>query len=143
MAEWMCDKDTCVSSNDADAANCSACGELRPLVPVEIVGPAQVAEGKGDDGPVEADGDVLPPGGAEGILAQAAGAEAGAEEKEAAAGAAGSGGGSRPRKTLPRMDPEEALRAFAESVGMSVDAAGCRRGGQWDSPLGCPWACAS
>ena len=28
----------------------------------------------------------------------------------------------RPRKTLPRMDPEEALRAFAESVGMPVDA---------------------
>ena len=52
--------------------------------------------------------------------ARAAGAEA--EEKEAAAGAAGSGGGSRPRKTLPRMDPEEALRAFAESVGMPVDA---------------------
>jgi len=48
--------------------------------------------------------------------------EGGAEEKEAAAGAAGSGGGSRPRKTLPRMDPEEALRAFAESVGMPVDA---------------------
>ena len=49
-------------------------------------------------------------------------AEAEAEEKEAAAAAAGSGGGSRPRKTLPRMDPEEALRAFAKSVGMSVDA---------------------
>jgi hypothetical protein len=48
--------------------------------------------------------------------------EGGAEEKEAAAGAAGSGGGSRPRKTLPGMDPEEALRAFAESVGMPVDA---------------------
>ena len=48
--------------------------------------------------------------------------EEGAEEKEAAAGAAGSGGGSRPRKTLPGMDPEEALRAFAESVGMPVDA---------------------
>jgi len=31
-------------------------------------------------------------------------------------------GGSRPRKTLPGMDPEEALRAFAESVGRSVDA---------------------
>jgi hypothetical protein len=45
-----------------------------------------------------------------------------AEEKEAAAGAAGSGGGRRPRKTLPRMDPEETLRAFAESVGMPVDA---------------------
>ena len=52
--------------------------------------------------------------------ARAAGAEA--EEKEAAAGAVGGGGGSRPRKTLPRMDPEEALRAFAESVGMPVDA---------------------
>ena len=51
--------------------------------------------------------------------ARATGAEA--EEKDAAAGAAGSGGGSRPRKTLPRMDPEEALRAFAESVGMPVD----------------------
>ena len=46
--------------------------------------------------------------------ARAAGAEV--EEKEAAAGAAVSGGGSRPRKTLPRMDPEEALCAFAESV---------------------------
>ena len=52
--------------------------------------------------------------------ARAAGADA--EEKEAAAGAAGGGGGSRPRKTLPGMDPEEALRAFAKSVGMSVDA---------------------
>jgi hypothetical protein len=52
--------------------------------------------------------------------ARAAGADA--EEKEAAAGAVGGGGGSRPRKTLPRMDPEEALRAFAESVGMPVDA---------------------
>ena len=51
--------------------------------------------------------------------ARAAGAEA--EEKEAAAGAAGGGGGSRPRKTLPGMDPEEALRAFAESVGMPVE----------------------
>ena len=48
--------------------------------------------------------------------------EGGAEEKGTAAGAAGNGGGSRPRKTLPRMDPEEALRAFAESVGMPVDA---------------------
>ena len=48
--------------------------------------------------------------------------EGGAEEKEAAAGAARGGGGSRPRKTLPGMDPEEALRAFAESVGMPVDA---------------------
>ena len=57
-------------------------------------------------------------GGGGGVLDQVAGAE----ETEAAAGAAGSGGGSRPRKTLPRMDPEEALRAFAESVGMSVDA---------------------
>ena len=57
-------------------------------------------------------------------------AEAEAEEKEAAAGAAGGGGGSRPRKTLPRMDPEEALRAFAESVGMSIDAMwdGVKRG---------------
>ena len=45
----------------------------------------------------------------------------GAEEKETAAGGAGGGGGSRPRKTLPRMDPEEALRAFAKSVGMSVE----------------------
>ena len=45
----------------------------------------------------------------------------GAEEKETAAGAAGNGGGSQPRKTLPRMDPEEALRAFAESVGMPVE----------------------
>ena len=56
--------------------------------------------------------------------------EGGAEEKETAAGAAGSGGGRRPRKTLPRMDPEEALRAFAESVGMSVDAMweGVKRG---------------
>ena len=54
-----------------------------------------------------------------GAGARAAGAEA--EEKEAAAGAAGSGGGSQPRKTLPGMDPEEALRAFAESVGMPVD----------------------
>jgi hypothetical protein len=53
-----------------------------------------------------------------GFLAQATEAE----EKEAAAGAAGSGGGSRPRKTLPGVDPEEALRAFAESVGMPVDA---------------------
>ena len=60
--------------------------------------------------------------------ARAAGADA--EEKEAAAGAAGGGGGSRPRKTLPRMDPEEALRAFAESVGMPVDAMweGVKRG---------------
>ena len=57
-------------------------------------------------------------GGSGGVLDQAAGAE----EKETAAGAAGNGGGSRPRKTLPRMDPEEALRAFAESVGMPVDA---------------------
>ena len=57
-------------------------------------------------------------GGGGGVLAQAAGAE----EKETAAGAAGCEGGSRPRKTLPRMDPEEALRAFAESVGMPVDA---------------------
>ena len=54
-----------------------------------------------------------------GAGARAAGAEA--EEKEAAAGAAGGGGGSRPRKTLPLMDPEDALRAFAESVGMPVD----------------------
>ena len=56
--------------------------------------------------------------------------EGGAEEKEATAVAAGRGGGSRPRKTLPRMDPEEALRAFAESVGMSVDAMwrGVKRG---------------
>ena len=54
-----------------------------------------------------------------GAGARAAGDEA--EEKEAAAGAAGSGGGSQPRKTLPGMDPEEALRAFAESVGMPVD----------------------
>ena len=63
-----------------------------------------------------------------GAGARAAGAEA--EEKEAAAGAAGGGGGSRPRKTLPRMDPEEALRAFAESVGMPVDAMwdGVKRG---------------
>ena len=53
--------------------------------------------------------------------AVAGGAEDGAEEKEAAAGAAGGGGGSRPRKTLPRKDPEEALRAFAESVGMPVE----------------------
>ena len=57
--------------------------------------------------------------------------EGGAEEKEAAAGAAGSGGGSRPRKTLPGMDPEEALRAFAESVGMPVERmwGGVERGG--------------
>ena len=48
-----------------------------------------------------------------GAGARAAGAEA--EEKEAA------GGGSRPRKTLPGMDPEEALRAFAESVGYKGD----------------------
>ena len=56
--------------------------------------------------------------------------EEGAEEKEAAASTAGSGGGSRPRKTLPVMDPEEALRAFAESVGMPVDAMwdGVKRG---------------
>ena len=45
-----------------------------------------------------------------------------AEEKAVAAAAGGGGGGSRPRKTLPGVDPEEALRAFAESVGMSVDA---------------------
>ena len=45
----------------------------------------------------------------------------GAEEKETAAGAAGGGGGSRPRKTLPGMDPEEALRALAESIGMPVE----------------------
>jgi hypothetical protein len=59
---------------------------------------------------------------------RAAGADA--EEKEAAATAAGGGGGSRPRKTLPGMDPEEALRAFAESVGMPVDAMweGVKRG---------------
>jgi hypothetical protein len=65
-------------------------------------------------------------GGSGGVLGQAAGAK----EKEAAAGAAGSGGGSRPRKTLPGMDPEEALRAFAESVGMSIDAMwdGVKRG---------------
>ena len=53
------------------------------------------------------------------------GGEGGAEQKEAykaAAGAAGNGGGSRPRKKLPGVDPEEALRAFAESVGMSVEA---------------------
>ena len=62
--------------------------------------------------------------------ARATGAGAEAEEKEAAAGAAGSGGGSRPRKTLPGMDPEEALRAFAESVGMPVEAMwdGVKRG---------------
>ena len=47
--------------------------------------------------------------------------EEGAKEKEAAASTAGSGGGSRPRKTLPGMDPEEALRAFAESVGYKGD----------------------
>ena len=47
--------------------------------------------------------------------------EGGAEEKETEAEAAANGGGSRPRKTLPRMDPEEALRAFAESVGMPVE----------------------
>jgi hypothetical protein len=51
--------------------------------------------------------------------ARAAGAEA--DEKEAAAGAAGGGGGRQPHKTLPQMDPEEALRAFAESVGMPVE----------------------
>ena len=58
-----------------------------------------------------------------------AGAEA-EENKGAAAAAAENGGGSRPRKTLPRMDPEEALRAFAESVGMPVDAMweGVKRG---------------
>ena len=39
-----------------------------------------------------------------------------------AGGAGGGEGGSQPRKMLPGMDPEEALRAFAESVGMSVDA---------------------
>jgi hypothetical protein len=55
-----------------------------------------------------------------GAGARAAGAES--EAKAAAAGAAGGGRGSRPRKTLPGMDPEEALRALAESVGMSVDA---------------------
>jgi hypothetical protein len=55
-------------------------------------------------------------------------AEAEAEEKEAEAGAAGGGGGSRPRKTLPRMDPEEALRAFAESVGMWSMREGVKRG---------------
>jgi hypothetical protein len=49
-------------------------------------------------------------------------AEKGAAVEAAAGAAAGSGGGSRPRKTLPGVDPEEALRAFAESVGMSVDA---------------------
>jgi hypothetical protein len=60
--------------------------------------------------------------------ARAAGAEA--DEKEAAAGAAGGGEGSRPCKTLPRVAPEEALRAFAESVGMPVDAMweGVKRG---------------
>ena len=58
---------------------------------------------------------------ARGLCAAAAGA---------AAGAVGGGRGSRPRKTLPRMDPEEALRAFAESVGMPVDAMwdGVKRG---------------
>ena len=35
--------------------------------------------------------------------------------------AAGREGGSRPRKTLPRVDPEEALSAFAESVGMPIE----------------------
>ena len=63
--------------------------------------------------------------GARAAGARAAGARAAraeAEEKEAAAGAVGKGGGgSRRRKTLPRMDPEEALHAFAESVGMPVD----------------------
>ena len=65
--------------------------------------------------------------GSGGVLDQAAGAE----EKEAAAGASsGGGGGSRPRKTLPGMDPEEALRAFAESVGMPVEGMwnGVKRG---------------
>ena len=60
-------------------------------------------------------------GGASGggeILVQAAGAE---EKETAAAGAAGNGKGSQPRKTLPVMDPGEALRACAESVGVSVD----------------------
>ena len=47
--------------------------------------------------------------------------EGGAEEKETEAEAAANGGGSQPRKTLPVMDPGEALRACAESVGVSVD----------------------
>jgi hypothetical protein len=66
-------------------------------------------------------------GGSGGVLDQAAGGA----EKVAAAGAAGGGGGSRPRKTLPGMDPEETLHAFAESVGMPVDAMwdGVKRGG--------------
>jgi hypothetical protein len=55
-----------------------------------------------------------------GAGARAAGAAA--EATAAAAGAAGGGEGSRPRKTLPRIDPEEALRAFVESVGLPVDA---------------------
>ena len=81
--------------------------------------------GGGDDGkdPGAADvGGVAPEAGHgadSGAGARTAGAEA--EEKEAAVGAAGGGGGSQPRKTLPGMDPEEALRAFAESVGMPVD----------------------
>ena len=44
--------------------------------------------------------------------------EGGAEEKDAAAATVGSGGGSRPRKTLPGMDPEEALsrRKYAQAM---------------------------
>ena len=77
--------------------------------PPEIKAAAEAVAGGGEDGKEE---------------------EEGAEEKAAAAGAAGSGGGSRPRKTLPRVDPEEALRVFAESVGRSVDAmwGGVKRG---------------
>jgi hypothetical protein len=81
--------------------------------PSEETAAAEVVAGGGEDGKEE---------------------EGGAEEKETAAGvaavAAGGGGGSRPRKTLPVMDPEEALRAFAESVGMPVYAmwAGVARG---------------
>ena len=77
-----------------------------------------------DDGkdPGAAGVDGVAPEAGHGADSRATGAGAEAEEKEAAAAAAGSGGGSRPRKTLPRMDPEEALRAFAKSVGMPVDA---------------------
>jgi hypothetical protein len=84
------------------------------------VGSAASEEGDGADpcaGESGAGGGAGSGGGSGGVLDQAAGAE----EKEAAAGAAGGGGGSRPRKTLPVMDPEEALRAFAESVGMPVE----------------------
>ena len=87
--------------------------------------PPSNAAGDDDDGkdPGAGVGGVAPEAGHGadfGAGARAAGAEE--EEKEAAVGAAGGGGGSRPRKTLPGVDPEEALRAFAESVGRSVDA---------------------